>query len=486
MKTILFLDRAPLTILYAKMTASLEDVKCIHVAYAEKDVEILTEYGLQPDYKYLELFRKEYDTVVLDDETIARIDKDIFDYTVGRFNLNGAIQSDRGFSILSYEECLKSAVAHYNVWESIYADHRVDLVLHEPCSLFFNFIGNILCKKQGGIYTYQVACMSDKYEFAYLNANNDEFSYFELKENYQKFIANPELIDKPRCTQFLEKFREDQKAFFGDILNRRVSFPKLLYKALKKKIYCLFREDKKDRIYNNVEYWITVNNNSWNKIKNIISYKLNGIKFIKKLPEGEKYFFYPFHLEPEAVVLYLGDGIYKNQTKLIENIAASLPAGYYLYVKDHPHEYAYRDAIDYKRLMQIPNIRLLNQRIPSKAIMKNAQGVVTINGTAGFEAMLHNKQVYCFGNNMYSFVPRVNYIKNIRDLSFNLYENINTKYEDDNELLAYIMAYLESSHPGYTDCYAGGVFLDNIDYDENARVIAKDISTYVDYLKNYK
>lgn len=478
MKTILFFDKMPLSILYAKMSSFTERINCVHVAYSQKDAKIISEYGIKPDYIYLDLFKKEYNNVILDDNVLASVDHDIIEYTDGRFNLNGAIQSDRGFTLLTYEECLKSVVAHYRVWRSIFTEHHVDVLLHEPCSLFFNFIGCVLCKQQGGLYTYQVASFSDKYEFAYLNANNDDFSYLELKEKFSYYLSNPSMIDIGRCTSFLNSFREQQNALLGDIFNRKVPFFKLVYNSMKQKLYAVLKADKSLRIYDNVSYWLSINNNPWNKVKNIIGYKLNGVKFLREIPSGEKYFFYPFHLEPEAVVLYLGDGIYKNQTKLIENIAASLPAGYFLYVKDHPHEYAYRDAIDYKRLMSVPNIRLLDQRLSAKAIMKNAKGVVTINGTAGFEALLLNKQVYCFGHNMYSFVSRVNYVKNIRDLRKEIFNHIDSNNEDDNELMAYVMAYLESSHSGYLDCYSGGPLIDNIDYEENARKLARDIESY--------
>ena len=479
MKTVLFLDRAPLTIFYAKMTPYMEGVKCIHVAYSQKDVEILAEYNIKPDYVYSDLFRHQYDTLSYDESELARIDEDIIKNTNGRFNLNGAVQSDRGFSILTYDETLRSAVAHYKVWETIYNEQHVDLVLHEPCSLFFNFIGCVLCKRQGGAFTYQIASTSDKYEYSYLNAVNDDFSYPEIVDNYNKFISNPSLIDRERCDVFLKKFRENQKAFLGGLLNRKVSAYKLLKEAAKNAFVRHTYKKKYNRIYDNINYWLLQNNRPWMKFKNLMGYKWNNIKFETEIPKGEKYFFFPFHLEPEAAVLYLGDGIYKNQVKLIENIAASLPAGYYLYVKDHPHEFAYREPIDYKRLMAVPNIRLINQWMSSKAIMKDAQGVITINGTAGFEAVLQNKQVYCFGHNMYSFLPRVNYIKNIRDLRDIILDNIEKQYEDDVELRAFVMAYLESSHPGYTDCYSGGVFIDGFDYEGNARNIAADMIRFV-------
>ena len=468
MKTVLLLDRSGLTTLYAHITPFLNDVNVIHVAYSKEEAEELNSYGITPDYIYLDQFKIEYDNAVYDDGTLERIDKDIIEFSGGRFNLNGAMQGDRGYTILSPEECIRSSVAHYRVWEAFLKQHKVDLLLHEPCSLFFNFIGCILCKKQGGNYLYQVASMSDILSYSYVNVYNDDFDYKEIKEKFQYFISNSSLIDYDRCNAFLNKFRKEQEAFFGSILNRRVPFLKLcrlaIITAIRNKAFMLFKATPQMRIYNNIKYWMACNNTALKRIKNLLMYKLKGVHFIKQLPEGEKYYFYPFHLEPEAVVLYLGGGIYQNQTKLIENIAASLPAGYYLYVKDHPHEYAYRDAIDYKRLMQVPNIRLINQWVSSKLIMKNAEGVITINGSAGFEAMLMNKQVYCFGHNMYSFVPRVQFVNHIKDLRPIIYSNINKDYHNDVELMAYIMAYLESGHYGYLDCYTGGPFIDSIDY----------------------
>lgn len=479
MKTILFLDRAPLTVLYSKMTPHMNGVKCIHVAYSQKDVDILSSYGIVPDYVYLELFKNEYDQATYDNQLLQSIDNEIIVNTNGRFNLNGAIQSDRGFTLLSYDECLRSVVAHYKVWSGIFNDNQVDLILHEPCSLFFNFLGCVMCKKQGGAFSYQVASLSDSYEYSYQNVINDDFTYPELQYLFNKYLSNKALVDVERCNSFLEKFRKEQGTFFGGVLNRRKSAFKLCIGAIKHKAISFRRKKHTNRIYNNIGYWQLTFNKSWEKLKNVLGYRFNKIKFESTVPDDEKFFFYPFHLEPEAVVMYLGDGIYKNQTKLIENIAASLPAGYYLYVKDHPHEYAYRDSIDYKRLMQVPNIRLFNQWISAKAIMSKAQGVITINGTAGFEAALLNKQVYCFGHNMYSFVSRVNYISNIRDLKPTIYNNINKQFNDDDELRAYVMAYLNSCHPGYTDCYSGGVFIDGFDYEENAKIIAANTLDFV-------
>lgn len=486
MNSILFFSRANLPQLYGRLSQYIKDTEIIHVAYSQAEAQALKAFDINPDYVYLDLFREVYDGMVLTEELINVVDGDIITQSNGRMCLNAAIQSDRGFSILTYEESLHSAIAHYLVWDKIFAKHHIDVLEHEPCSLFFNYIAAILCKKQGGSYTYQIAVKNDKHEYAYLNANNGEYDFYELESNFDRFINDPTLIDRVRCKQFIEKFREDKTVFFSHLSRRSSPIMKLFFSSIKERCKEVKETTQYDRIYSNIEYWSYHNKVITNKYNNLREYRKRKVKFETDIPEGEKYFFYPFHLEPEAVVQYLADGIYKNQVKLIENIAASLPPGCYLYVKDHPHITAYRKAEDYERLMNVPNVRLLDPRTPAKQIINNAIGVITINGTAGLEALLMGKQVYCFGTCMYSFMPRVNYIRNIRDLRKCIYENINMIYEDNDELYAFVMAYLTSSHPGYINGFVGGVQIPGFDNKKNACTIAEELEQYASRIADFK
>ena len=91
------------------------------------------------------------------------------------------------------------------------------------------------------------------------------------------------------------------------------------------------------------------------------------------------------------------------------------------------------------------------------------------------------KQVYCFGQSHYSFHPRVNYIKNIRDLRNVVYDNINKEVNDDDAMYAYIMGYLEALHPGYTNYFLGTALKLGINQEDNATIIAQDLVSYLDY-----
>lgn len=474
-KSLIIIDRsARMTEWNCKLSQYFSNsIDVIHVAIYRESEDVLKRYGINDYIKYYELFENELNRD-LNYSLLEQIDKDIIQYSNNRFNLNASIQSDRGFQILSYNEALISAQSHYQAWENIFSKKKIDVIFHEPCSLFFNHIAQILCKKQGGNYLYFGQYASDMDGYHYLNLFNDNYWCPEIERKTKYYLFNPEKIDTQRVRAYLVKFRNSFDVFFGDKLKGKIPLLTILKGAIME--YIAAKKCKYDKLSQNINYWLCVENHYYSrKIKNLIDYKRNNVSFLKQLPNDEKYYYYSFHLEPEAVVLYLADGIYKNQVKLIENIAAALPPGYYLYVKDHPHEYAYRCANDYRRLIDIPNLRLLDQRIPGKKIISNAIGVFTINGTAGFEALLMNKQVFVFGNNYYKICPRVNYVHNIRDLREAIYKLKEVRYEDDINLYAFINAYLESLHKGFANFAMEGIESLGINMGQNLPIVASNI-----------
>lgn len=475
MKTILLLHREELTDLYLLIAKYIGDqMDVVHVAYSNKEALKLEQAGVTHYYNYSELLNKELTDQIIDESLLEKIDAVVIENSKGRFNLNSSLQNDRGFAILNYDDTLLLAQAHYKVWSHIFAQKKVDFLLHEPCSLFFNHLAALMCRAQGGMYIWQAQAKSDKREYAYMIHCHDDYSNVEIQSNVRHYLEHSEEIDTQRCEQFVAAFRRDYSVFFGDAMARKNSISNLRLHVIKESIRFLIKKNRYDKRCENIDYWLFDTRFAKEKLRNALDYKKTNVLF-EDLPMGEKYYYYSFHLEPEAVVLYLGDGIYENQVKLIENIASSLPVGHYLYVKDHPHEYAYRRADDYKRLMRIPNVRLLKQSIPGKEVIKNAIGVFTINGTAGFEALLLGKQVFCYGWNYYCYSTRVKHIANVRDTRDVVYSQVGQTYSDDREFMAYINAYLDATHLGYTNYFMSLAAQYCPDQDGNARQIASDL-----------
>ena len=59
----------------------------------------------------------------------------------------------------------------------------------------------------------------------------------------------------------------------------------------------------------------------------------------------------------------------------------------------------------YKIIKKLPNVKILSPNTDLKRLIKNSEGLITITGTAGFEAIFLGIPVYCLGNPFYSKLP---------------------------------------------------------------------------------
>lgn len=476
MKSILFFHREQLTDLFILLAKKIgRQFNIIHIAYSDKEAEKLKVAGITDYVNYSNITSHLFDTIKVDSVLINEIDSLLLNQTNQRFNLNSALQSDRGFACLNYQEALLSAEVHYLAWQFIFSKYHIDILLHESCSLFFNHIAAVMCRAQGGYFVWYAMTPSENKDMSYLNIVNDNYACPEIEYYLNFFLKNPDKIDLDRCNRFLEYFRATYDIMFANVVSSDNVW-KLRY-LMGRKLLSRFKHRKKDRLKDNINYWLNKQNPWAEKLKNLHDYKKFGVYFQEPV-NNENYYYYSFHLEPEAVVSYLGDGIYANQIKLIENIAAALPPGCFLYVKDHPHESAYRKAEDYLRLMRIPNIRLIRSSISGKQLIRNAIGVFSINGTAGFEALILGKQVYNFGKSYYTYCDRVQYIHNIRDLRSILYQNREVVYMDDIKFMAYVNAYLISTHKGMVDYFMNRENTYNVDLEKNAECVANNLMKF--------
>ncbi len=135
-------------------------------------------------------------------------------------------------------------------------------------------------------------------------------------------------------------------------------------------------------------------------------YRSLQANFKMATPEHLKRFaFFALHYEPEANVRMFSDS-FANQVNAIAALAAWLPPNYPLIVKENPLQRHYaRDTAFYKRLELLPNVFFVTIATPSDQLISKATLVATIAGTVGFEALLVEKPVICFGRPWYLDLP---------------------------------------------------------------------------------
>jgi len=149
-----------------------------------------------------------------------------------------------------------------------------------------------------------------------------------------------------------------------------------------------------------------------------------------KMDRSEPFVYLPLHTEIERSLL-IAAPFYTNQIEAIRWIAKSLPINYKLYVKEHPAQIAraWRSVSEYKQIMSIPNVVLLHPKFPNDEIYKNCSLLITIAGTAGFEAACYGKPVITFVDLNYSLLSSVHTMRNFNDLPKLVRESLSEKVE---------------------------------------------------------
>jgi capsule polysaccharide modification protein KpsS len=204
-----------------------------------------------------------------------------------------------------------------------------------------------------------------------------------------------------------------------------------------------------------------------------------------KIMNDTKSVYFPLHVEPERSLILIAP-FYLNQIELITNIAKSIPVGYKLYVKEHVgmSTYGWRDIQFYKQILDLPNVRLVHPSVSSDEILKECSLVVTIAGTAGFEALFYNKPVIVFADVSYMSIPPVTKIENIEDLPNTIRSILNEKV-DVSKLNEYVNRVERTTFEfNLIDLYTG---FNNYFFDEFSG-IKKEISEtkMIQFFEQYK
>lgn len=177
---------------------------------------------------------------------------------------------------------------------------------------------------------------------------------------------------------------------------------------------------------------------SWKYLSNFLSLRLTRIlryvtgpfiysTFNKKI----KYIYFPLHCEGDTAISLRNPLFYK-QEFIVELLARSLPQGYTLYIKEHPHP----DAVNLSylgliSLSKINNIEILPKETNSHDVIRNAEAVAVINSTVGFEALHYFKPVIILGKCPLAGKGVTFDVDNLTDVPKVIKEALNSKVDQE-------------------------------------------------------
>ena len=273
---------------------------------------------------------------------------------------------------------------------------------------------------------------------------------------------NVVISDNPTADEISIEFKKLLKNFTNSLKNYDENFLKKQKLDQMVKIQLEFTHAKRS-LFQKCNYYIKrLSNNPEPIYKNIGKTKFNLIKYrfqnffrirsrkkfvdnnALKYIKNEKFLYFALQTEPEAKIL-ISTPFYSNQITVVENIAKSIPIDYVLYVKEHPAQKSklWRSIEDYKKIINIPNVRFIHPDCSSQELISKTDGVITALGSTGFEGLFYKKPIFLFGKDHYKDLSNVTKINSFSEL-YEKIRNALDNFEFNNKEMNVMMQAIEN------------------------------------------
>jgi len=176
----------------------------------------------------------------------------------------------------------------------------------------------------------------------------------------------------------------------------------------------------------------------------------------KKASMSKNFIYFPLHLQPESTTLPEG-GVYEDQLLIIDILSKSLPKGWWLYVKEHPTQFArsdprrnnFRDKEFYLKIKGYKNVKLLPLSTDPDLLIEKSRGVATVTGTSGWEALKASRPVILFTSSTWYAPCRSCYVVSSKEKCVDAIEHI--KKSSARAVKADLLKFLLYSRKNYID-----------------------------------
>lgn len=124
-------------------------------------------------------------------------------------------------------------------------------------------------------------------------------------------------------------------------------------------------------------------------------------RFSEEELRKKKYFLFAMHKDPEQALNYQAP-FWSNQYNTISMISSVLPQGYTLLVREHRSNRGRRSTRYYKDVLRLPAVVLIGGLDDQFKYLRNANLIITENGTSGWEGLMLQNRVITLDRTVYS------------------------------------------------------------------------------------
>jgi capsule polysaccharide modification protein KpsS len=368
---------------------------------------------------------------------------------------------DFDHSQMRREKAFRAMVRNFLFWENYLKHNKVDFVLGSA-ERFVGMIPDIVCKKKGIRYYFWTRSaiennfvLSQCPKDGHLSILND---YWEKNKN-RKLSAK----EKAEAQKIIDSITKKKKTLYLVVGTPKIKIKDILF-FFKRLFLNIFVERFRNP-------YARVMGIAWDKTKK--AFRKYAVKLMYSKPDLDgKYFFYPLHLDDDAQII-LRAPQYADQIPLIKYMARSIPSGYKLYVKEHPNNIGGIPLGRLRKIKKTPNVELISPYFSSHDLARKSAGILTINSTVGWEAMLYRKPVITFGTCFYDISGMVWKMRDLYGLPDTIRRALKENLVDKEKLLRFVNAVAQSDYLGNINFYYQ--FAKKAMVDENITQMAKGI-----------
>lgn len=301
--------------------------------------------------------------------------------------------------LTDYDHLIHGFVAYIQSWQKILDETGATLVIGGPPELV------ALARQRGLNYRNPVP---GRFENWFYWASN-EFNECEWLEHRYEHMRSQQFepVDIERPYQTAAK---DWNSYLG----RRSPLVLLRRIARQTALHVYWRLHRTDRAkfggYWSSEIWFMIR--EWAALRRLTSERYPSLE---SLPKGP-FVYFPLAMEPETTISRLSPE-YLSQHNAIVTLARSVPAGVRVIVKETLYCAGRRPNDFYRHIAELKNVEFVNAQEDGLKIVRAADVVATITGTAGLEAAAMGKPVVLFGlHNLQKMLPHVHTVRDDNEL----------------------------------------------------------------------
>jgi hypothetical protein len=275
---------------------------------------------------------------------------------------------------------LKNILSIKREVESILLEEGITHVIYEPPSNAFSMICKEVSEELGIKYLGMINARIKNMVMVEGLERTDELNQHLSYERLKAIFAAP--------PSYMEYMKQSSDNLFKLFLRAIVFIPKIIKLEYYKNI-------------DNIEYCWYLNelNFEWKTLKVSLEKKINNIEYSKidNTSGIKNNYLYFMQYAPESSVSILG-WPWVSQLQIVYDILLNIDNNATLYIKEHPSQSILNDAVFYRYIKTIPNIKILSHEENIDKILESIRYSFTVSSTAGLRSLFNDVPVIVFGD----------------------------------------------------------------------------------------